>query len=140
MRTEPLHRDYYRGVAAGTIIVAFMFQAFGWLNASPWWSIVIAAAWCAFAAACSAVIRAYWLAQRARVAAELALHPHHDHHGYAIAKATGMAAGMVQSVLVHMEAVGWLTSRRENANPQEPSRRLYRLTDDGRRMVAEEAV
>lgn len=60
--------------------------------------------------------------------------PDDEHHGYAIAKETGLTGGRVQQTLARLEADDWLTSRREDIDPHEAGRRprrLYKFTPAG---------
>lgn len=80
------------------------------------------------------------------VAAALLGQPAAEHHGYAIAKQTGLTGGAVQHILARLERDGWLRSREEDIDPSETgrrARRLYKLTGAGRahaeRMLSDHA-
>lgn len=57
-----------------------------------------------------------------------------ERYGLEIADLAGLATGTVHPILARLEAVGWLESRWEDADPRaegRAARRYYRLTTDG---------
>ncbi|WP_309113140.1 MarR family transcriptional regulator [Saccharothrix sp.] len=60
--------------------------------------------------------------------------PGREQYGLELGAAAGLPSGTIHPILARLEAVGWLESRWENADPAEtgrPRRRYYRLTADG---------
>ncbi len=63
-----------------------------------------------------------------------------DVYGLEICGATGLPSGTVHPILARFEALGWLTSSWEEADPRaqgRPRRRYYRLTADGAALAAD---
>lgn len=73
------------------------------------------------------------------VARALNADPDGEHYGFDVARRTGLAGGTVQPILARLEASGWLVSRWEDIDEHKEGRRrrrLYRVTDVGRREIA----
>ena len=63
-----------------------------------------------------------------------------DVYGLEICSATGLPSGTVHPILARFEALGWLESFWEKADPRvqgRPRRRYYRLTADGAALAAD---
>lgn len=56
-----------------------------------------------------------------------------EKHGWELMRATHLAGPTVYRVLDRLEGDGWVTARRENANPErgKPPRKFYRLSEKG---------
>lgn len=74
-----------------------------------------------------------------KVAAMLLRHPHGQHWGYGLQKATGLGEGAVQPILRRMAEDGWLTEGWEDPRKirGRGPRHYYELTDLGREQLAE---
>ena len=60
--------------------------------------------------------------------------PTREMYGLQICQQAGLPSGTIHPILARLEALGWLRSYWEDADPQEegrPRRRYYKLTDDG---------
>jgi PadR family transcriptional regulator PadR len=60
--------------------------------------------------------------------------PTREMYGLQICQQAGLPSGTIHPILARLEALGWLQSHWENADPQEegrPRRRYYKLTEDG---------
>ena len=53
------------------------------------------------------------------------------HHGYDLARSTGVAPGTLYPILVRLADRGWLESRWDDAPGSGPRRHLYRVTAEG---------
>lgn len=55
------------------------------------------------------------------------------HHGYALARETGLQSGTLYPILMRLEERGWLETQWETPPPGgRPPRHMYRLTTGGR--------
>lgn len=60
--------------------------------------------------------------------------PTRERYGLEVGQETGLPSGTYHPILNRLEAVGWLESRWEEADPHQerrPRRRYYKLTRDG---------
>ena len=53
------------------------------------------------------------------------------HHGYDLARRTGLKSGTLYPILMRMEARGLLEASWEHTEPGRPPRHMYRLTPSG---------
>jgi PadR family transcriptional regulator, regulatory protein PadR len=69
------------------------------------------------------------------VARALLANPSPDafHWGYDLAKRADIKSGVLYPILARMEGAGWLTSSWEDPQGSYPRRRVYQVTEDGRR-------
>lgn len=71
--------------------------------------------------------------QTSRVLAALTRQPSNWHHGYALARETGLQSGTLYPILMRLEERGWLETQWETPPPGgRPPRHMYRLTSGGR--------
>jgi PadR family transcriptional regulator PadR len=72
-----------------------------------------------------------------RVAVALLDDPHGDHYGYPLGKRSGVRSGVLYPILARMLDEEWLTDSWEDESVAHaegrPSRRIYHLTERGRR-------
>lgn len=67
----------------------------------------------------------------AAVLRQMLENPTADHYALDLARAAGFPSWTIYPVLAHLEAAGWVVSWWEGEG--DPRRRMYRLTDEGRR-------
>ena len=71
-------------------------------------------------------------AQTLSVLAVLCARPQMWHHGYDIARETGVKSGTLYPILIRLADRGWLEASWEDEQPAgRPRRHLYRLTSEG---------
>ncbi|SDP21899.1 Transcriptional regulator PadR-like family protein [Pedococcus dokdonensis] len=69
-----------------------------------------------------------------RVLRVLLADPSRDHYGLEVGAAADLPSGTIHPILARLEAVGWLESSWEDADPRvegRPARRYYRLSAAG---------
>jgi DNA-binding PadR family transcriptional regulator len=86
-------------------------------------------------------VRIRFSRQTLTVLEALLVHPSDWHHGYAIARQTGIPSGTLYPILMRLEKLKWLETRWEATAPQgRPPRHLYRLSANGRQWAREELL
>jgi DNA-binding PadR family transcriptional regulator len=71
------------------------------------------------------------------VLAVMTADPARWYHGYELLGATGLKSGSLYPILIRLSDGGWLdTAWEHDAPPGRPRRHLYRLSGEGRRLVA----
>jgi DNA-binding PadR family transcriptional regulator len=84
-------------------------------------------------------VRIRFSRQTLAVLEALLANPSDWHHGYVIARQTGIPSGTLYPIFIRLDKLGWLETRWEDTPRQgRPPRHLYRLNSDGHKWALEE--